>query len=467
MQQKSKKPVIILAAIAGVVSILAVVAAVLVYTMFMTPEKRLEHQLELGNRYLEEADYDSALVAFDKAIEIDKKSIKAYAGGIAARKEMDDTEQLQEFYEKTLDVMEDLDEDILEDNEDDVIDIYCDAGTVYEEEPEKAMDALESGYKLMDKDKHIYKALTKEYGETADAKTEEGQYEDALEIYDRWLETNEEDQTAVEGLDDTLETYMNELVAEGDLDKCQELADKYRDVSTIDFDTWIAEAQEEQERKAAEEAVLSMIYEYMSSKDYVSLARMKMDGDADDVFYEMEGDHILYAPVGADESYTGKAAGIYTCPNDSDDYYFYFGAVTEGSREGQGTSFTAEGYNYYTVDDLTWQNDKPNGSAHVYQEGETSYSDYITVSDGTMKDGLWDGHVARTLQDDDMYFDLSYDASLGIPTSDVTEEFTSEHTYAGLGYDQYVIAYDSQDGQYWYTYLKHGETVGAIGYADY
>ncbi|MGN0413417.1 MAG: hypothetical protein ACI4FV_10315, partial [Lachnospiraceae bacterium] len=152
MQQKSKKPVIILAAIAGVVSILAVVAAVLVYTMFMTPEKRLEHQLELGNRYLEEADYDSALAAFDKAIEIDKKSIKAYAGGIAARKELDDTEQLQEFYEKTLDVMEDLDEDILEDNEDDVIDIYCDAGTVYEEEPEKAMDALESGYKLMDKD---------------------------------------------------------------------------------------------------------------------------------------------------------------------------------------------------------------------------------------------------------------------------------------------------------------------------
>ena len=210
-----------------------------------------------------------------------------------------------------------------------------------------------------------------------------------------------------------------------------------------------------------------MIYEYMSSKDYVSLARMKMDGDADDIFYELEGDHILYAPDGADESYTGKAAGIYTCPNDSDDYYFYFGAVTEGSREGQGTSFTAEGYNYYTVDDLTWQNDTPNGSAHVYQEGETSYSDYITVSDGTMKDGLWDGHVARTLQDDDMYFDLSYDASLGIPTSDVTEEFTSEHTYAGLGYDQYVIAYDSQDGQYWYTYLKHGETVGAIGYADY
>ena len=79
---------------------------------------------------------------------------------------------------------------------------------------------------------------------------------------------------------------MNELVAEGDLDKCQELADKYRDVSTIDFDTRIAEAQEEQERKAAEEAVLSMIYEYMSSKDYVSLARMKMDGDADDIFYD-------------------------------------------------------------------------------------------------------------------------------------------------------------------------------------
>ena len=468
MPKKSKKPIIILAVFGVVVAALAVAAAVVVYTLFMTPEKRLEKQLELGDRYLEEEDYDSAIAAFDKAIEIDKKCIPAYAGGITARMEKGDPETLQGFYEKTLDVLEDADEDVLEENEDDVIEIYCEASDVYVEEPEKAMDAMESGYELLDEDKHIYEALTREYDETADAYVEEGDYEDALSIYDRWLAVKEDDADATSGLDETVDAYFNALMEEGDLEACRELADRYRDRSTIDFDSRISEAEEAQARKEAEDAVMAKVYDLMSAKDYESLAVMMVDGETDDIFYSMEGEQILYAPSGADDTYTGKVSGLYRCPNDESDYYYYFGMVTEGSREGQGTSFTADSYDYYTVLDVAWQNDTPNGSAHERELGSTYYSEYILVSEGTMKDGLWDGRVARTLQDDDDdYFDLSYDASMGVPTSDVTEEFNRDHPYEGLGNDHVVIAYDSHDDEFWYTHLVYGETVGAIGYADY
>ena len=40
----------------------------------------LSEQLELGQRYLEELDYESAIVAFQKAIEIDPKAMDAYVG---------------------------------------------------------------------------------------------------------------------------------------------------------------------------------------------------------------------------------------------------------------------------------------------------------------------------------------------------------------------------------------------------
>ena len=41
-------------------------------------EKQIAEQLELGNKYLTEADYEQAIVAFDKAIELYPKVLEAY-----------------------------------------------------------------------------------------------------------------------------------------------------------------------------------------------------------------------------------------------------------------------------------------------------------------------------------------------------------------------------------------------------
>lgn len=47
-------------------------------------EEQVAEQLELGNRYLEEMDYEQAIVAFNKVIEIDAKQVQAYIGGAEA-----------------------------------------------------------------------------------------------------------------------------------------------------------------------------------------------------------------------------------------------------------------------------------------------------------------------------------------------------------------------------------------------
>lgn len=49
-------------------------------SIYNTPANRLSRQMDLGRRYLEEQDYEQAVIAFTKAIDIDPMSEEAYIG---------------------------------------------------------------------------------------------------------------------------------------------------------------------------------------------------------------------------------------------------------------------------------------------------------------------------------------------------------------------------------------------------
>lgn len=71
--------------------ILAVLIALIVgIGIYNTPSNRLSRQLNLGNRYLEEQNYEQAIVEFDKAIAIDPMSVEAYLGKAEAYIQMGD-----------------------------------------------------------------------------------------------------------------------------------------------------------------------------------------------------------------------------------------------------------------------------------------------------------------------------------------------------------------------------------------
>ncbi len=73
----NKKLIIITAVIAAAVCI-ALVAAI--FAKGGSTEKRLAEQLDLAERYLSELDYESAIAAYEAAIEIDPKCEEAYLG---------------------------------------------------------------------------------------------------------------------------------------------------------------------------------------------------------------------------------------------------------------------------------------------------------------------------------------------------------------------------------------------------
>ncbi len=92
----------IIAGIAAAVILFAVLIGIGIYN---TPANRTSRHLNLGERYLEEQNYEQAVVEFDKVIAIDPMSVEAYLGKAQAYEGMGDLdkayETLQIGYEKT------------------------------------------------------------------------------------------------------------------------------------------------------------------------------------------------------------------------------------------------------------------------------------------------------------------------------------------------------------------------------
>ena len=74
-KKQSKTPIIVSLSVMLVI-LIAVCAIIIVRSN--SPEKRLQAQLDLGYKYLEELDYEQAIAAFVESIEIDPKNTDAY-----------------------------------------------------------------------------------------------------------------------------------------------------------------------------------------------------------------------------------------------------------------------------------------------------------------------------------------------------------------------------------------------------
>lgn len=68
-------------------------------------EKQISEQLEAGNKYLIEGNYEAAVVAFNKVIEIDPKIFEAYKKCAESYKEMDDFQNAIAAMENGVDVI--------------------------------------------------------------------------------------------------------------------------------------------------------------------------------------------------------------------------------------------------------------------------------------------------------------------------------------------------------------------------
>ena len=213
-KKKSNKGIIIGIVIAAVI-VLAVGSGLGIYN---SPANRLSRQLDLGQKYLEEQNYEQAVVAFNEAIEIDDRCLEAYVGGIEAYLHIGNNEELQVFYEKALETSRGLEGEVLTENLEYIKDIYLFATDVYSEDLNKVIEILKEGLQLTG-DEEIKQALVSIYLTEAQKYMDEPDYEKAIEFYNKVLGIDEKNTEAYIGL---TETYIRM----GEYDKALETASK-------------------------------------------------------------------------------------------------------------------------------------------------------------------------------------------------------------------------------------------------
>ena len=75
---KSKKNLI---GLGGITIILcAIIVAIAVVSKTDSTDKNLSEQLELGNRYLDELNYEEAIAIYEEVLKIDSRNEEAYIG---------------------------------------------------------------------------------------------------------------------------------------------------------------------------------------------------------------------------------------------------------------------------------------------------------------------------------------------------------------------------------------------------
>lgn len=86
---------------------LILTALIIGISIYNSLANRLSRQLDLGNRYLEEQNYEQAIVEFDKAISIDPMSVDAYLGKAEAYIGLDDLQSALNTLQTSFDLIGD------------------------------------------------------------------------------------------------------------------------------------------------------------------------------------------------------------------------------------------------------------------------------------------------------------------------------------------------------------------------
>lgn len=466
--------------ITGILGVTAATAliAIGVYNM---PTQKIARQMSLGYQYLENQQYEEAIVAFSNAIAIDEKCLEAYVAGIEAYKNTDKTEEMQLFYDNALEVTQSLDAEVLAQNQTNVNTLYLSVDEVYENDNEKAVHVLEDGIVLSGGNEEVKKELIEQYKELAKEYTQKEQYAESLAVYDKLFQMGEKDEALLKELEDCLTQNVELLVKDKKFEEAKALVEKYKNADDKIQTEELTALIEEKEKIEAENIVfMQKIYDLMAAEDYSTMQEVDDSEETDTFVARMEEESYIYIPED-NTGLNGMGAGVYRY--DEDAYYFFYGNYVNGERTGQGSSFVSweagSGYITFTGE---WQKDAPNGHGEVEYVGKLkgSRESYKEIRDGNLKNGLWDGHVTvetRSLNSyDGKYYnsDLSFDAVNGVPVEDKSEEFYATFAERGTEPPSFVegavYAFDVQKNSYGQNYwvwseIKPGETLGVAGYA--
>lgn len=298
-------------------------------------EQKVTEQMELAEKYLLEGNYEAAVVAFQKVLEIEPRSIAAYTGLV---KVYDENSQ----YEEAVAAIE-LGEAVLQENEE--VDrgqaeaFYLYAGEFYEKygKLEETINILERGFVLLG-DEVIKNPLIEAYTQLAEHFIEQKDYEKAISVLEKGISV-----TDGQSLRELLKTAQEELVKRN---KSQALLEKASQVC-------MTQSKDE-------------IESFMRTEDFQEIQKEITEP----IFYQ-END--------------GKTVGIYSVG-------LYFGGIKEKKRNGEGNWYRS-GDEFFESFKGNWMDDYPNGYGELEHYVYREHYDPFWITKGNYTKGYENGEM--------------------------------------------------------------------------
>ena len=446
--------------------ILALVAAGAVYGYSQTPGQKLASSLSLGNRYLNEVNYEQAVAEFSKALEIEPRNEEALKGILEAAARTDDQELFQTTFRSLLELYQ-SDETITEEEWATLTQMALAAEQYYSE-----TSYLELLQEMISDTQDP--ALKERYlvilNEAADEEWKQRNFEAVLDKLEQAYRMDPGNEQIKEELIHIVKEYVEYCRQNQQYDKGTERIE------------WLRELLGDPELlKEQENSLLSMQDTDDRIQDIVNQLNICFESDditgimdimkteewqeqTDKVYRVFYSQNLL-----EQEGLNGKGTGIYKSYGT---IYVYYGNYENGIRQGEGLWYCYnDTYDKLDKYSLNWVNGVPQGQGTADIYGTTTIRGWGGVEIGKERthkqlsfkvvDGIYDGeYVENGYQDDGQQYTMKVDYVDGIGI--IVDTPSDIEPY--LGENKQIIGWThrSDGGHAWQKYSTFQEKVPGI-----
>lgn len=462
-EYKWKKPAIIAGA-----AVLAVAAGLIGYSQ--TPGQRLNSSLSLGNRYLNEVNYEQAVAEFSKALEIEPRNEEALKGILEAAARTNDQELFQSTFQSLLEVYQG--DDVLNEEEWETLVQMALAAEQYYSETSYMVLLQE----LIDdtEDPDLKRRYIDIINEEADNDWKQNDYEAVLDKLEKAWQMDPGNEQIKAELIRVVKAYV---------EQCRNSQQYEKGMQRIE---WLRKLLGDPELlKEQENSLLAMQNTDSRIQEVVNKLNVCFENDDIDGIMELMGSDewkdqtaevykVFYSQNLLDTpEITGKGTGIY---NSYGTIYVYYGDYVKGIRQGQGLWYLYnDKYNSLDKYKLNWENGIPQGAGESDKYTTTTAHGYGGVVLGEDKthqqesfeviDGIYCGedNVDNTYSYSYGHMVVNYVDGIGVivdTPSDIQPYLQEGVQLIGWGY-----VYENESELYsymWRTYSTSTRTIPGI-----
>ena len=449
--------------------ILALVAAGAVYGYSQTPGQKLASSLSLGNRYLNEVNYEQAVAEFSKALEIEPRNEEALKGILEAAARTDDQELFQTTFRSLLELYQ-SDETITEEEWATLTQMALAAEQYYSE-----TSYLELLQEMISDTQDP--ALKERYlvilNEAADEEWKQRNFEAVLDKLEQAYRMDPGNEQIKEELIHIVKEYVEYCRQNQQYDKGTERIE------------WLRELLGDPELlKEQENSLLSMQDTDDRIQDIVNQLNICFESDditgimdimkteewqeqTDKVYRVFYSQNLL-----EQEGLNGKGTGIYKSYGT---IYVYYGNYENGIRQGEGLWYCYnDTYNKLDKYSLNWVNGVPQGqgtadiyaTAVVHGWGGEKIGEERTHQQLSFKvvDGILDGEYVSNATYDGEYGHVQYTLKIDYVNGIGIIVDTPSDIEPYLGENKQIIGWThrSDGGHAWQKYSTFQEKVPGI-----